>query len=201
MRLQEEKQPPGSLEDQARLGRFVGTSRAAGEVPSSNLVPKLRGLCTILTRRLGDDAMAGGSVSMRFMDRVVCTGAGADLTDPGIADFIEVMDYDPVRHVALVVGKREAPLEIPVLWLLHRTFPGAMACAILPGYSGGRPRGLEKAPRGSFDEAMLVARALKEVHAGLTGPAVLDVERVGLVVVLQPTEDPEDGLGTLLDGL
>jgi hypothetical protein len=198
VRLQEEKESLGSLRDQVRLGRYVGTSKAAGEVPSSNLVPKLKGLCTILTRRLGDGAVSGGAVSMRFMDRVVCTGAGTDLANPDLADFIEVMDYDPVRHVALVVGKREAPLEIPILWLLHRAFPGAMSCAILPGYSEGEPQVLEKSPRGSFEEAMSVARALKEVHDGLTGPAALNLERIGLAVVLHPTENLEEDLEGLL---
>lgn len=38
-------------------------------------------------------------------------------------DFIEIVDYDPVRNSALAIGKEEPNEELPLHWFIYRTFP------------------------------------------------------------------------------
>ncbi len=182
-------------------GRWVTTSHVSTDVVRSNLVPGLVQAGAVVARLLRDlgDEPRGGAIAAQRMQHVVMSGAGADLGALALEDFLEVVDYDPVRHVALVVGRRSAPPQAPVLWLLCRVFPTAQLCCIVPGEHGRDPQPLEPGPPGSFEEAMAVARALKvEGGPALSGPALAVLDGVGLVLVVPPTDDLDSTLGTVL---
>jgi hypothetical protein len=133
------------------------------------------------------------------VDHLVATGEGADLGQLGLDDCVEVMEYDPVRHVALVVGPREAPRTTPLLWLLLRIFPGAVGAAVLPSRVTDDAGVVGRAPRGSFDEALAVAEAIKgRGRESVLGPAAAAFERVGTVLVMPPGEGPASSLGDAL---
>ena len=182
-------------------GRWVATSFVSNDVVRSNLVPGLVRAGGAVAEALGGDAppTGAGAVSARVLHHVVMSGAGADVAHLALEDFVELVDYDPVRHVALVVGRRSAPREAPLLWLLHRVFPAAQVCCVVPAAGGREAQPIDAAPRGSFEEAMAAARVLRGPPAGeggarggdssMPGPAVAVLERVGLVLVVPPTED------------
>jgi hypothetical protein len=184
-------------------GRWVATSHVSADVVRSNLVPGLVQAGSLVTKRLGGSGGSGrgGAIAAQQMHHVVMSGAGADVGALVLEDFLEVVDYDPVRHVALVVGRRSAPPEAAILWLLCRVFPAARFCCVVPGEHGREPQRLEANPPGSFEEAMAVARALKaEGGPVLSGPALAVLERVGLVLVVPPTDDLDVALATVLQG-
>lgn len=190
-----------TTEQTTAAGRWVATSHVSTDVVRSNLVPGLVKAGAVVAKRLGDvgSAARGGAVATQRMQHVVMSGAGAELGALALEDFLEVVDYDPVRHVALVVGRRSAPSEAAVLWLLCRVFPTAQLCCVVPGEHGREPQRLEASPPGSFEEAMAVARALRsEGGPALSGPALAVLERVGLVLVVPPTDDLDAALATVL---
>lgn len=189
------------------------TSFVSNDMVRSNLVPELARAGGVVVKALGKDAppAGAGALSSRVLHHVVMSGAGADLAHLALEDFVELVDYDPVRHVALVLGRRTAPPEAPLLWLLHRVFPAAQLCCVVPGALGREPQPLAASPRGSFEEAMAGARILKDAGGGgggggdgaggggpMSGPAVAVLERVGLVLVVPPTGDLEGAISTAL---
>ena len=194
-------------------GRWVTTSFVSTDLVRSNLVPELARAGGLVVKALGKDAppAGAGALSSRVLHHVVMSGAGSDLAHLAIEDFVELVDYDPVRHVALVLGRRTAPQEGPLLWLLHRVFSAAQLCCVVPGVHGHEPQTLEASPRGSFEEAMAVARVLKGSGGGgvggsgagggagpMSGPAVAVLDRVGLVMVVPPTGDLEAAITSAL---
>ena len=172
-------------------GYPVSTVNVAREVVRSNVVPQLKLWATQLVGLLDEDALRGASVSVRQMNHMVATGEGAGLHKMALEDFVEVVEYDPVRHVALVIGMRDAPWAVPVHWLAQRVFPGAEGVAVLPSHVVGEVLRLPSAPRGSFEEAVAAVELLKgRGKQALLGPSVATLEPLGTVVVVPPGGDP-----------
>lgn len=180
-------------------GLWLSTVRVSAEPVRSPAVPSLELAASGLVDALGAEHVTGGAVALRQVDHLVATGEGADLSRLTLEDFVEVMEYDPVRHVALVVGARDAPRATPLLWLLLRVFPGAAGAAVLPARVAGDAGVVGRAPRGSFDEALAVAEAVKgRGRESVIGPAAASYERVGTVLVMPPGDDAAASLGAAL---
>jgi hypothetical protein len=125
------------------------------------------------------------------MNHIVITAEGADLLTAKLEDYLEVVEYDPVRHVAMVIGKRDAPGSMPLVWLMLRVFPGADGAVVLPGLKGTEVRQLRMTPRGSFDEAFAVGEAMAgSGREAVLGPAAATFERIGTVLVVPPRGEP-----------
>ena len=181
-------------------GYPVSTVNVAREIVRSNVVLQLKAWAAQLVEMLDRDALRGASVSVRQMNHMVATGEGAGLHNMALEDFVEVVEYDPVRHVALVIGMRDAPSSVPVHWLVHRVFPGAEGVAILPFHVVGEVLRLPGAPRGSFEEAMAAVEVLKgRGKQALLGPALATLEPLGTVVVVPPGGDPASVLSLYMD--
>ncbi len=183
--MEEKEGEPGTL------GTPASTVRVSSEVVRSNTTPTLTEWARALVAGLGEEAADGATVAMRQMDHIVTTGEGTKLSDLGLEDFVEVVDYDPVRHVAMVIGPRDAPGSIPFLWLMLRVFPGAEGVVVLPNHRAGEPRRLRSAPKGSFDEAFAAGEQMAgHGREGILGPAIGTFEGVGTLVVVPPGGDP-----------
>ena len=116
----------------APAGMWVSTVHVSSEPVRSNAVPVIKGWASGLADRLEEGEMVDGALAMRQMEHIVTTREGADIRTLELDDFVQVVEYDPVRHVAMVIGTRDAPQAMPVLWLMHRVFPGAAGVAVLP---------------------------------------------------------------------
>ncbi len=179
---------------------WVSTVRVSAEPVRSNTVPTLREWAERLTENLGKDSLAGATVAMRQMDHIVATSEGATLSSLEVEHFVEVVEYDPVRHMAMVIGTRDAPHTIPLVWLMLRVFPGAAGVAVLPSLERGEVRFLRSAVRGSFDEAFAVGELMAgKGREGILGPAAASFERVGTLLVVPPDGEPSDLLELLDD--
>ncbi len=182
-------------------GAWVSTIRVSNELVRSNAVPQIRGWAAALKDSLSSDQLTGGTLALRQMAHFVTTVEGADLVLSELEDFAEVVEYDPVRHVAMVIGKRDAPGCTPIIWLMLKVFPGAEGVAILPGLAMGNVRSVRRSPRGSFDEAFAVAEAVKgSGRERVLGPAAATFEHVGTILVVPPQGDPASVLQLLGEG-
>jgi hypothetical protein len=183
--MEQETDAPGSADSPA------STIKVSTEVVRSNAVPVMTDWAKGLADVLEASSLEGASIAMRQMDHIVVTGEGSHLSELELEDFVEVVDYDPVRHVAMAIGQRDAPRTIPLMWLLLRVYPGAEGVAVLPQHEAGEPLGLRPAPRGSFDEAFAVGEQMAgSGREGILGPAVGTFERVGTLVVVPPNANP-----------
>jgi len=181
-------------------GAWVATVHVSSELVRSNAVPVLRAWSDQLVEELDGHLVAGGTVAMRQMDHIVATCEGASLGALELEHFVEVVEYDPVRHVAMVVGTRDAPRTMPIVWLMLRVFPGAAGVVVLPALERGEVTFLRSAVRGSFDEAFAVGEQISgSGREGILGPAARSFERIGTLLVVPPGAEPAGVLELLAD--
>lgn len=179
--------------DASRIGLWASTVNVSREPIRSNAVPELKRWAMRLVERLTITQQTDGALAMRQMDHMVVTREGADLASLELEDFVEVVEYDPVRHTAMVIGTANAPRVIPILWLLLRVFPGAAGAAVLPRMTSGDVRPLRAAPRGSFEQAFAIGETMAgSGREGVLGPAASCYEDVGVVLVVPPKAEPAD---------
>jgi len=179
---------------------WASTIKVSAEPVRSNAVPTIKEWAAHLVGTLDKDSLVNAALAMRQMDHIVVTTEGADLGALGLDHFVEVVEYDPVRHVAMVIGTRDAPRSIPLVWLMLRVFPGAAGVAVLPSLERGEVQFLRSAVRGSFDEAFAVGEQLSgSGRQGILGPAAASFERVGTLLIVQPEGDPAGVLELLGD--
>jgi hypothetical protein len=170
---------------------WASTVRVSSEPVRSNAVPTVREWAERLVETLEGEARSGATVAMRQMDHIVATAEGVDLSSLEVEHFVEVVEYDPVRHMAMVIGTRDAPRSIPLIWLMLRVFPGAAGAVVLPSFERGEVRFLRSAVRGSFEEAFAVGELMTgRGRQGILGPAAASFERVGTVLVVPPGGEP-----------
>jgi len=60
-----------------------------------------------------------GAMSLEYGKRMVIQRAGSRLDDLKIDDFAEIVDYDPLKRIMLVIGRNEPCVEAPVHWIIH----------------------------------------------------------------------------------
>jgi L-fuculose-phosphate aldolase len=72
-------------------------------------------------------SIIGGDLSVRFGRRVVITTAGADLGSLSSNDFVEVVDFDFSRVLAVIIGSKPPSPELPLHWLIYNAFDNIQA--------------------------------------------------------------------------
>ncbi len=60
------------------------------------------------------------SISMRYGKRMLITAAGANIHKLSNEDFIEVVDYNPVGDIMLVIGLKAPPEEAIIHWFIYK---------------------------------------------------------------------------------
>jgi len=58
-------------------------------------------------------------ISLRFGRRIIINGDYNDLSSIQRDEMLEVVDYDPVRNVLLVIGPKTPKTDTPVHWMIH----------------------------------------------------------------------------------
>ena len=58
-------------------------------------------------------------VSLRYGKRILITTEGSDFQNLMKVDFLEIVDYDPVKKILLIIGPKTPRIETPVHWLIH----------------------------------------------------------------------------------
>lgn len=78
-----------------------------------------------ISKKLDRKEVRRVSFSARFLDRFVITCEDALLRSLSEKDFVEVLDYDPTRRTAVVIGRNYPSLDTPLHWLTFRIEPSA----------------------------------------------------------------------------
>jgi len=69
-------------------------------------------------KKIGDKGTS--SISMRYGNRIIITSKNSSLLSLTENDFVEVVDYDTVRNIALVIGMNEPSSAAALHWLIYR---------------------------------------------------------------------------------
>lgn len=83
------------------------------------IITELVTLGKLLKERNVVDAVRG-MISFSYGKRLLCTGIKKNLSDLRREDFLEIVDYDPVKNVLLAIGSAEPCPETSTHWLVHR---------------------------------------------------------------------------------
>ncbi len=100
-----------------------------------------------------------GNISVRYGRRMIITASNSDLGNLGNDDFVEVVDYNPVTNVAMVIGTKKPSRETPMHWLLYSR-DDINAIIHTHKIFDGAPTTEEEKPAGSLE---LAFEALKTI--------------------------------------
>ena len=124
------------------------------EEVSNPLLPEL----IRAAKTLNEHDLNRGVVSARYGNRVVLSTG--PLEDLGTGDFVELVDFDPSRHVAMVIGTIAPPLSAPLHWLLYRR--GDVNATVQLHRSFKAVPTADCSPDGGVEELLEALRLLKD---------------------------------------
>ncbi len=78
-----------------------------------------------ITKKMQNRDIHKTSFSAKFLDRFVITCEGTNLRSLSGGDFVEVMDFDPSRRVAVVIGRGIPSMDTPLHWMAYKIDPTA----------------------------------------------------------------------------
>ena len=58
-------------------------------------------------------------ISLGFGKRIIINAENTDFRNINKDDFVEIVDYDPVKSTILIIGRKEPHVETPVHWIIH----------------------------------------------------------------------------------
>lgn len=113
-------------------GRKFRTVFSAEERSTAGALPDL----VRCGRRFHERGLAeanAGTLALRFGGRMVIATGGSELGKLSPETFVEVVDYDPVNQVAVVIGPAEPSSETPMCWMVLRHRPEVHAIVHIHG--------------------------------------------------------------------
>ncbi|MBN2066106.1 MAG: class II aldolase/adducin family protein [Candidatus Thermoplasmatota archaeon] len=174
----------------------VQTFFISREQSSCPLVAELAELGKLLKERRIIDSVRG-VISFGFGKRLLCTGSKKNLSDLQREDFLEIVDYDPVKNILLVIGSTYPCPETPTHWLVHRARADVNVIIQLEGKDmltkiGKKiPSTENECVSGSFEST-------KEILTTLRKSRSIIIKNAGLFVVGSNLQQVE---GTMLEAL
>jgi ribulose-5-phosphate 4-epimerase/fuculose-1-phosphate aldolase len=103
-----------------------------------------------------------GSISIRYGKRIVITKAGAQMGKIKNEDMVEVIDYDPIKNLALVIGLAEPNSETPMHWLIYDAMDKINAIIHVHAMSEAIPTTENEKPYGTLELAMEVLKTFRK---------------------------------------
>ena len=58
-------------------------------------------------------------ISLRYGKRILITTDTSDIQNLTKEDFLEIVDYNPIKKILLIIGPKAPRIETPVHWLIH----------------------------------------------------------------------------------
>jgi hypothetical protein len=59
------------------------------------------------------------TISIRYAKRILINSRGSNITKLQKEDFLEIVDYNPIKNIILAIGPKEPKVETPLHWLIH----------------------------------------------------------------------------------
>ena len=111
--------------------------------------------------------MTSASMSLRYGKRVLINAKNSSLGDIEREEFLEIVDYDPVKKVLLAMGLKEPRSESSLHWLIHHARNEVNAIiqindvVLAEKLIGKIPVTEKEYPRGTLEQAKEVLRILR----------------------------------------
>ena len=108
-----------------------------------------------------------GTISLGYGKRVIIPGNDFKLDELKREDFLEIVDYDPVKRIVLAIGRNQPCIETPVHWLIHHARDDVNAIIQLNGknvikkLSTAFPTTEKECPPGTLDLAKEILKLLR----------------------------------------
>ena len=87
------------------------------------LVPQLIELGIELYQLFGKTKGTEITMSMPYGKRVLINTSDTVINHLSRSDFIEIVDYDPVRNILLFIGQKQPHEMTPIHWIIHNAKP------------------------------------------------------------------------------
>ncbi len=132
-----------------------------------------------------------GIISLGYGKRMIIPGNDFKLDELKREDFLEIVDYDPVKKIFLAIGRNQPCIETPVHWLIHHARNDINAIIQLNGenvikkLSKKFPVTEKDCPSGTLDLAKEILKLLrankniiiKDTGALFVGANIKEVEK------------------------
>ena len=122
------------------------------------------------------------TISVSYGKRMVISTKQDNIAVVQSEDIVEIVDYDPIKHVLLAIGKNEPSPDAPVHWMIHHARDDINAVVqiqnndILPRISMKLPTTKSKLSGGVIDQAKMILQTLRKGKTiGLKNMGVLSV--------------------------
>lgn len=131
------------------------------------------------------------SVSLKYGKRMIINAKNSDLSETKPEDFLEIIDYDPLKKVLLLMGAKQPRIETSVHWIIHHAREEVKAIIQidskkLVGHLGNSiPVTDKEYPVGTLDQA-------KEILSKLRISKKVIIKNQGFIFVGNSMKDAED---------
>lgn len=108
------------------------------------------------------------SVSLGYGKRILINAKDVDFRDLERQDIVEIVDYDPIKHLVLAIGKKYPSLDTPVHWIIQRARYDVNAVFLISSeklieyFCNILPVTEKEACRGTIEYAKMILKALQK---------------------------------------
>jgi ribulose-5-phosphate 4-epimerase/fuculose-1-phosphate aldolase len=140
------------------------------------------------------------SISMKYGKRVLINAKNIDFNKLNTDDFLEIVDYDPLKKVILLMGPKEPKIETPIHWLIHHAREEVKAIIqidnekFIEHINKKLPITDGTYQKGSLEQA-------KEILFKLRKSKVVVIKNQGLIFVGESMIDVEDSVIKTFEGI
>ena len=131
------------------------------------------------------------TISLSYGKRIIINGKDTDFGNINREDILEIVDYDPIKKIALTIGQKEPDMETPVHWLIQHARHDVNAIIQLNG-----KKLLEKIsihiPETEKEQAYGTLELAKEILKALRGSKSIRVKNKGLLFIGTSLKEAEE---------
>jgi hypothetical protein len=137
-------------------------------------------------------------ISLRYGRRLVVNSVGSNFVKIKKDDILEIVDYDPIKGVMLVIGPKEPKLQTPVHWLVFHAKKEINAMIQIKNEEFAK-KFKEKFPTTKKDSNIGIIDQAKEILFNLRNSNVVVLKNTGLLYVGKNLKDVENKILSSLE--
>lgn len=131
-------------------------------------------------KRLKEYSLNDITISQRYGKRVLINSSGdkkGEIKD----NFLEIVDYDPIKKIILAVGPNEPRIETPLHWMIHHARNEVNAVVQINDKELSEK--LKKIPKTEKDYSVVTLEQIKEVLKHLRSSKKVILKNQGVIFV------------------
>ncbi len=109
-----------------------------------------------------------GIVSLNYGKRMLINAKNVDTKQMNQQDVVEIVDYDPLKNIMMVIGSKDPCLEAPVHWIIQKARHDINALlqinspVLFEKLHGIHPATEKETPPGTLERAKEILRTLRK---------------------------------------